>query len=786
MVDLPHIQVRSSRSESYSSPRRGDAASLPTRDRHSHADHVLGLITRLEEEAETRAISDGFIIAFDGPGIEDSASRLRDRKTKNEVLATTPLETVLVSTEGDLSALRKKVAEYKNEDTRKGNPRHEQLVARIDDIRIATLRDLSFGDIRDDEVEPDKVYFVELWLSFEDEFEAYREPYAAFLDSPDFAQDLQHIASYAGVDREVDLIAIRGSALLRLPTLMPYLAEVHVPPAVRLREVSGSIEHSKGLPPVSTSDSYKVAVAVHDTGVDPRHPLLEPVLLGAESAIPGGSPHDWHGHGTRMSGLAVYGDLSEQVLLGKITPAAALISVEYLEPGERGDVLWAERTQLAIEIAEDVGRGHKIVHSISMGAANPREHESTSWSTALDRAAWNGGEGRLIVVAAGNLEPVALPERYPSENLASPLSQPGQAWNAITVSGITELSTLSATDLRLGATTALALPGQLSPFSTAGPVRLAPSKPDVVAEAGNTAPDGVNANPDLIGLSVLTTASRTIGTDLTRSNATSAATAITANALARIWTMYPDFRPATVRALLAHSSRVPTAIISQLDGADVRRAVGHGQFSLDRATKSSETRPVMVFEGTVRPKSIDIDKQTSREIVFIQIPFPTDLMMSVSNQHAVLDVTLSYFVEPSERDRRSKYAGARLRWDMQGPDETPEEFQARINVLSREDDHVTQTQSYKWHVGADNRSRSSLQHDWTDGPASNFAGPRLIAVYPVLGWWDQRKSYESRVLPFSLVASIEVSADIDIYSPISASLDIDAEVDVDVDVEVDV
>ncbi|MBF4573167.1 S8 family peptidase [Herbiconiux sp. VKM Ac-1786] len=785
MADLPHIRISASRSDSYGSPRRGNTAPAPARDRLTHASYVGNLLEGLENEIHDRNLTGGLVLAFNGPGLEDEATRLGDKRTGNEVLAISPLETVLVGSRGDLSALQKKVFEYQTEETPKGRPKHEQLVARIETARIASVLDLSFGEIDDSEIDNGAVYFVELWLGFDTEANSDRARFAAFLESAEADQDLRHISTYKGTDRDVHLVAIRGSVLLGLPVRMPYLAEIHLPPMVRLREVAGQIELSKGLPPVLVPLQLTVAVAVHDTGLDHLHPLLAPVVLGTDSAVPNGSPLDWDGHGTRMAGLAVYGDLANQVLDSSLVPAAALIAVEYLEPGERGDVLWAERTQLSVEIAEDLGRDHRVVHSISMGAPNPREHEATSWSTAIDRAAWNNGEGRLIVVAAGNIPPAPSSSQYPSENLASTLSQPAQAWNAVTVGGVTELSTLSPRDVQLGASTPLAAPGQLSPFTSVGPARIWPSKPDVVAEAGNTAPDGSNPNPGLIGLSVLTTAARTIGSDLTRANATSAATAITANALARIWATYPDFRPATIRGLLIHSSRPTPSVVSQLDPADLRRSIGHGSFNWSRAALSSESRPVMVYEGSLQPKIINFDKSVTRQVVLVQLPFPASVLRDLGSEPAELQVTLSYFVEPSESERRSKYAGVRLRWDMQGPNETPEEFAARINALAREEDHVTHTSSYNWNLGADGRSRSSVQHDWMEGPAESFAGDRLIAVYPVLGWWDRRKGFEQRTVDFSLVASLEIFSDVDIYAPISAALDIDLDVEIDAEIEIE-
>jgi len=497
--------------------------------------------------------------------------------------------------------------------------------------------------------------------------------------------------------------------------------------------------------------------------------------------VPGGSPHDWDGHGTKMAGLAVYGDLAHQLLGSTLQPAAHLISVDYLEQNERGDVLWADRTDLSIEIAEQLARDHRIIHNISMGAPNPREHESTSWSVALDRAAWNGGRGRLIVVSAGNIDPVIDPSDYPSQSLAGALAQPAQAWNAITVNGYTELDELSDNDRALGGGVPLAAVGQLSPFSTSAPSNGFPFKPDVAGEAGNTAPDGANANAGFVGLSLLTTASRIIGTGLTRTNATSAAAALTTNTLARIWAAYPDFTAATIRALLAHSAGVPAAALAQLGPVDARRTFGHGSIDSNGAIESRLSRPVMVFEGSLRPRRVDTAGLTHREVVFVRLPFPADSLDAIGESDVRLDVTLSYFVEPSEADRRSKYAGARLRWDMQGPFESEADFIERVNALARDDGYVAHSRSHDWTIGSDARSRGTLQRDWSIAPASSFGQETLVAVYPVLGWWDRRVTYANETVPFSLIVSLDAGElDVDLYTPISIGLTIPVEIDVDV------
>ena len=118
--------------------------------------------------------------------------------------------------------------------------------------------------------------------------------------------------------------------------------------------------------------------------------------------------------------------------------------------------------------------------------------------------------GRCI--AGGNADPITDRNDYPYVNLGPPfLQQPGQAWNALTVGGFTNLDSLTAEDVTIGYPQPLAVAGQLSPHSRSASGGNRPVKPDIVMEAGNTAPGGGLENPDAQGLSILTIRSTASG-----------------------------------------------------------------------------------------------------------------------------------------------------------------------------------------------------------------------------------------------------------------------------------
>jgi hypothetical protein len=134
-------------------------------------------------------------------------------------------------------------------------------------------------------------------------------------------------------------------------------------------------------------------------------------------------------------------------------------------------------------------------------------------------------------------------------------------------------------------------------------------------------------------------------------------------------------------------------------------------------------------------------------------------------------VTLSYFIEPTDNLTRGTYAGGRLRWDLQGPTEEAAGFRARINRLARDQGQAPGGGSFDWEIGSTARSRGTLQHDRVQVAASEIAGSRLLAVYPVTGWWEHSTGTHERRLPYSLIVSVDLGdVDVDLYSLVAVSL----------------
>ena len=644
---------------------------------------------------------------------------------------------------------------------------------------------LSLGEIPDD-IPDDERLWVEVWtrggaLLSAEKLRAIDGAVAGFAART--TDSLDAVPVFRGPERDVHVMLTSGASLKALPVLLPDVAEVHPAPTVFPIVLAEAQDTAGEVASVAAPPEGAVVVAVHDSGVDSSHPYVSPILLGAESVVPGvPGAADPDGHGTQIAGVAAYSALADGIAGGLLHADAWLVAMRLLESAadaggdpERG-VLWADRTTESVDVAESLVGERAVLHNLSIGADNPAigKTDRTAWSIATDILAWNGGHGRLLVVAGGNAETISDPADYPYINLGPPhLQQPGQAWNVLTVGGYSDLNALTVEDEFMGYPAPLAASGQLSPHSRTAAVANTPIKPDLVMEAGNTAPGGGLENPEAQGLSILTLRSTAGGSSslLRRTYKTSPAAAAASNALAQVAEAHPDLRPATWRALLVHTARWPAAAQTQFpDRRDLLRSFGYGVPRTALAMASDSNRPVMIYEGALKP-SRHTGLTADRRADFIELPFPEEELHAIGESTVELTVTLSYFAEPTDNLTRRAYAGGRLRWDLQGPTETADGFRARINKVVLEQGVTPGSGSYPWVIRADERSRGTLQHDHAAVSAASLAGTRLLAVYPVLGWWEDSRDGWEKDLPYSVVVSVDLGdVDLDIHTLVAETL----------------
>ena len=547
------------------------------------------------------------------------------------------------------------------------------------------------------------------------------------------------------------------------------------------------------------------AVCLLDSGTTRNHPLILPALAAADQQNWSGAANvedtggaAYGGHGTQMSGMALYGDLVP-ILNGNgpVELAHRLESVKILpDHGGNDPDLYGHITAEAISRAEITApeRPRAVCLAVTAEGDHWRGRPS-SWSAKLDDLAYgNGADQRLIVVSAGNIREVIPAGDYINRNDVTPIESPAQAWNAMTVGASTEKTNIVSPGYN--GWQPMGTAGDLSPRSRTSVTwqQEWPIKPDVVLEGGNLGIDPANGHGDDIDdLALLTTFRRPQERAFTTTGDTSAASAQIARMAAQILADRPSLWPETVRGLIVHSaewtqamrSHLP-AIPSQNDKRTLIRRYGYGVPDLARAVRSLSNDVAMVIEGTMQPYDGIDGAIKTKDMMLHDLPWPADALEALGQTLVQMKVTLSYFIEPNPGERgwtkRHRYSSHGLRFAVKRSEETLATFRSRINRDARDDEELYAAAGADagWYFGQRLRNRGSLHSDIWEGTAADLASRHAIAVYPTGGWWREKPALQraDRHVRYALVVSLRAPVQVDLYTPIETVVGIAVEVEV--------
>lgn len=806
--------------ESFTSPMSGgDGFELPARDRERHAAALEQALTQALGAADAQIAArdgaiaggtTGFYLEFELPLSQQGLlDRLEDRRGKQhiELVSVHPSQTwdkiaatVFVPASKRDSFL-KKVEAYRTEVSKGGKPKNEPLVASIDNVRLAQTRSL-YTDAPELFPAPGQNTWWEVWLR--------PETRAVFENA---SQGLNvvlrpHTVSFA--EREVVLALGPPETLGRIIANTDAVAELRLArdtPATFMEmtpdeqrawtdELAARIVAPPGNAP---------SVCLLDSGTTQRHPLIRPALDPADqqSWDGAGTVEDTGtagvgGHGTEMSGIALYGDLVPFLTGAAIVELThRLESVKILpDRGGNDPELYGYITATAISRAEITApeRPRAICLAVTSDGDHWRGRPS-SWSAALDDLAYGqGADQRLIVVSAGNIREALPATEYLDRNDISPIESPAQAWNVLTVGACTEkcniISRAYAGWQPMGAT------GDLSPCSRTSVSWQQdwPIKPDLVLEGGNLGIDPATGHGDhVVDLALLTTFRRPAERAFTTTGDTSAATAQIARMAAQVLADRPALWPETVRAMLAHSAEWTGAMRnhlpdnpSQANKRALIRRYGYGVPDLARAIRSLSNDVTMVIEGSVQPYAASGGAVKTKDMILHDLPWPVDALEGLGQTIVQMKTTLSYFIEPNPGERgwtqRHRYSSHGLRFAVKRSEENLGAFRSRINRAAREDDALVSAagDDSGWFFGPRLRNRGSLHSDVWKGTAADLAARHAIAVYPTGGWWRQKPALQraDRQVRYTLIVSLSAPVEIDLYTPIEAAIGIPVEVEV--------
>lgn len=792
-------------SQSFKAKSSHISSNLPDiKDKKKHADFLKNQLKKSYElsDSQKQAVAikykEGTYLEFSGAvGYDLSSQKLENQKNGIRLLKVDTDKSTKVSKalvyipKGKESVFLDEVEKYATQTTKKGKPCYDDLFRSVNEIRLAIARSFWNGNLSD--FPSNTKAWCEIWLRYNDDSD-YNVVHTTFENCCNTLNIKFKKEKIKFPERSVRLILANSQDLTNLICANDNIAELRKAieptsfftelPATDQKDITDNI-----LSRVVFNNS-DTTICLFDTGINKNHPLLKDAIANdnsVQSAEPSWGIDDRDGHGTEMAGIALYNNLSDLFQSsGNIEINHKLESVKILPPdGQNKQELYGAITEQCVYLAEISNPNAKRIVCMAVTADDTSygDGRPSSWSGAIDNITSGSADTkaakRLFLISAGNVDFVEIKrEGYPNANKMCSIGDPGQSWNAITVGGYT--NSITITDERLKGFSPLADAGELSPYSSTSVMwdKKWPIKPEILFDGGNVATNGSDFF-EASDTGLLTTGNDFLNHPLSTIWATSAATAQAALFSARIYSEYPDLWPETVRALMIHSARWTDKMIKQFDvdktkgsRRNLLRTCGYGIPDLDRALYCLNNQVNLIIESELQPYK----DGHMNEMNLHKIPWPNQVLLDLGEINATLHITLSYFIEPSPGEigwkDKYRYASSALRFDAIGPNETVDDFCKRINAEMRNDDNDEGTgkgPSRNWYLGPRNRDVGSIHSDYWKTTAADLANANYIAVYPVGGWWKDRRQYKksNKKIRYSLIVSIETPAtDTDIYTPI--------------------
>ncbi|MGY0372327.1 S8 family peptidase [Clostridium sp. JNZ J1-5] len=682
----------------------------------------------------------------------------------------------------------KKVNEYLTKETKKGRPVNENLIASVNDIKLAVLE--SFWTGSKEWIPKEELVWCEIWISSDSDEE--ESEFRNVLKGLNIENKREKISF---PERRVLFIKANGQLLQQLIEHTHLVAEIRRATEtaaffVNLENVDQTEWANELLKRLRVNENSNTCISILDTGINNGHMLLKPILNDEKCYAYDNEwgTHDHEGHGTSMAGLSAFGDLQNALECNnEITIDYCLESYKILPPkGENNPQLYGAITTEAVSnlIIDNPKKKRIICMAITAPIYETRDGSPSSWSASIDEltSGYIDGIQKLFLVSAGNIQDRDDWINYPDSNITRTVQNPGQSWNAVTVGAYTEKCTLD--NGQYGNMKTVAQSGELSPYSSTSAIwdNKWPIKPEIVLEGGNLIKDSYGCYGGEDNLSLLTTNYIPSRSQFTTIWATSAATAQAAWMSAKLQSMYLNAWPETIRALLIHSATWTDAMRSQfLDGdtkTDYRkllRTCGYGVPNLDKAIQCANNCVNLIIQSELQPFDKVDSNYKSKDMHIHEIPWPKEVLEQLFDTQVEMKITLSYFIEPGPGEvgwkDRYRYASCALRFDVNGSD-TKDVFMSRISkAIEDENNDIIKSGggNVNWLLGPNNGNVGSIHSDVWQGTAAELATSNLIAVYPAIGWWRERHHLGrwNHKIRYSLIVSISTpKVTTDLYTPI--------------------
>lgn len=771
---------------------------IPDKDWKKHSKKLLEDLDNISKilEKET-GYEDGEYLEF--TGVENFNLRVQSLKNKPSKIKVIKSERIVNNQNENFydkaliylpknkkEFFKNKIIEYSKSDGKK----EKNLINTIEKIKLATIENFWTGDISDIPNENEK--WCELWLEKIDIGLIKEKIKKLNIEMRDKFLEFEErnvILCKVNKAKILDIIKnIDGICELKLKS--DFSIETFLDKVDREEQYEW-IEELKNRTIIPKDNNFNSSVLLIDSGVTNTHPLLKGFLSNENcKGYFNENNNDDIGHGTKMAGLVLYQDLAFALdSLNKITINHELQSYKiiYLKNSQNPD-LYGSITDEAVLFSKDLFNQINCM-AIASDEKTDRGYP-TSWSAKIDELCFgdvNRPEGRIFCLSAGNVniinKNIDIEDKdlgitnmeldYPDLNEMSTVEDPGQAWNALTIGGYTSKYSNSVTKK------IVAEPYSLSPFSktsylwnSKGGTKLI--KPEVLFEAGNAIKDefGYSQHEEV---SLLTTNSNIDKNYFNNFCATSAATALAANFCAKLVNEYPNAWPQTIRGLVVHSAEWTDQMKNQFlkdntktSYGNLLRICGYGVPNIKKALGTLKNSANLVIEAEIKPFKLNEKKDIRyNELHIHKLPWPEDFFLQLADKKFKVKVTLSYFIEPNPGNFRGiyDYQSYGLRFEFSG-NRTKEELIKKISKVDGK--KYSDVSSDNWTYGSTTRNVGSIHSDIWEGTGAEFAENKHILVYPVGGWWKQKKKaekYKNKVR-YSLIVSISSEEEIDLFTPI--------------------
>lgn len=590
-------------------------------------------------------------------------------------------------------------------------------------------------------------------------------------------------------------VRIDGKTLRDIITLKE-ISRIDRPPRpyISIEQLSSDIEE---LDIGNRPSENAAAIAIIDSGILSGHPLLENAV-GDEIAL----PHffrkrnlqedkvDDIGHGTKVAGIAIYGDIKQCLDDRVFHPEVWLLSAKLMyqttdeDTGEirasyDESMLLEHQLERAVRYFVDNYHNCRVVN-ISFGSKYYKMYGNRrqfALATLIDELARE--LDIVFVISAGNINPFDynFPDEYPdyliNEEESVKITNPASSALAITVGSINHEFLPSDLGDEAASRSFPSLTNYPSPFTCVGPGYRGMVKPDLVEEGGNHIPRANDPGSPLdLGSFIPTLNPKWLSErrlfDIAQG--TSFSSPKVANYVARLFNRFPGNSANLTKAIILASAEIPKERPAPLDSIrlgdpdrrlmDLLKVYGYGKPNFSAATASEMNRILLLADRSIRLNKV--------HLYYFFLP---QEFIEVKGRREI-SVTLVY--NPPVRRSRIEYMGVSMEFHLFRDSELREVlhgYQA-IKIDESLEGIVPEELALKridLKPGVTTRKRSVHQKgikSYVNAPRIDPSKPLILAVISQNRWVSD-EDYEQ---DYAVVAAIKHEARIDIYSRVRSQI----------------